>query len=431
MASWKKVIVSGSIAELAVVSASSGILVGTNQQIGTTQATTFLSGSFTGSFTGDINATINTATSASFVQVTDTTSGTGPYYLTFVDATSNFPAQRVDSNGLTYNATNNALTASIFTGSFSGSLEGTASWARSASNAVNAISASFLPVGTYNITASWAVSSSMARTASYIDAANITTGTLSNSRLPAQISVTGITASFTGSLTGSLLGTSSWAQSASNAVNAISASFLPVGTYNITSSWAQSASNAINAISASFLPVGTYNITSSWAQSASNALSVASISNRIVGNVDNRVLTATGGGDINGEANLTFDGTLLTVAGNLLVQGTASFQNTENLLVADKFILLNSGSIAPGPGGIVVQQATQNVGEVLAWDNGSTRWAVTNSFASNQSSFTPNAYVAMVFSASATSPNTTSPPARYNAVGNIYVSVDESIWIYS
>ena len=41
---WKKVIVSGSAAVLSQVNVS------TNQQIGTTQATTFLTGSFTGSF---------------------------------------------------------------------------------------------------------------------------------------------------------------------------------------------------------------------------------------------------------------------------------------------------------------------------------------------------------------------------------------------
>ena len=62
-----------------------------------------------------------------------------------------------------------------------------------------------------------------------------------------------------GSITGSLFGTSSWAQ------NALTASFLPIGTYNIT------ASNAINALTASFLPTGTYSITSSWAQNALTA----------------------------------------------------------------------------------------------------------------------------------------------------------------
>ena len=55
--------------------------------------------------------------------------------------------------------------------------------------------------------------------------------------------VGGVTAT---SFTGSLFGTSSWAQ------NALTASFLPIGTYNITSSWAQ------NALTSSFItPTGT------------------------------------------------------------------------------------------------------------------------------------------------------------------------------
>ena len=109
--------------------------------------------------------------------------------------------------------------------------------------------------------------------------------------------VGGITAT---SITSSLLGT------ASVAVTAQTASFLPIGTYNITSS------QAINAQTASFLPVGTYQITSSW---ATNALTASNITPSITNNTDNRVLTATGGGTINGESNLTFDGSVLTVTG--------------------------------------------------------------------------------------------------------------------
>jgi hypothetical protein len=245
------------------------------------------------------------------------------------------------------------------------------------------------------------------------------------------LTVTGSIIATTG-FTGSLQGTASWAS------QALTASFLPVGTYAITASWAQSASNAINAQTASFLPVGTYAITASWAQSASNAVSAQTASNifpSILNNTDNRVLTATGGGTINGESNLTFDGTTLTVTGNatitnnLIVQGTASFQQTTNLEVADRFVLFASGSNATGDGGIVVQQATQNVGELFGWDSGVSRWAVTSSFAANQSAFTPDAFMAAVVTAAGTTP---SPATRYNAVGNIYVSSgDESIWIYS
>ena len=243
-------------------------------------------------------------------------------------------------------------------------------------------------------------------TGTAFDRATITdNGTLVTISLP--LTVTGSIIATTG-FTGSLQGTASWANSASQA---LTASFLPVGTYNITASWAQSASNAINA------------------QTASNIFPA------ITNNTDNRVLTATGGGTINGENNLTFDGTTLTVTGNatitnnLVVQGTASFQQTTNLEVADRFILLASGSNSDGGGGLVVQQSTQDVGELFGWDSGVRRWAVTGSFTANQPSFTPDAFMAAVVIADETNP---SPAARYNAVGNIYVSSnDESIWIYS
>jgi hypothetical protein len=119
----------------------------------------------------------------------------------------------------------------------------------------------------------------------------------------------------------------------------------------------------------------------------------------------------------------------LVVTNNLTVQGTASFQNTQNLEVADRFILMASGSNTTGDGGIVVQQDTQNVGELFGWDSGVSRWALTGSFTANSSTFTPDAYISAVTTAAGTSP---APASRYNAAGNIYVSSgDESIWIYS
>jgi hypothetical protein len=144
---------------------------------------------------------------------------------------------------------------------------------------------------------------------------------------------------------------------------------------------------------------------------------------------DNTITTTTGDITISpAGGNVTVSNNLV-VTNNLTVQGTASFQNTTNLEVADRFILMASGSNTTGDGGIVVQQATQNVGELFGWDSGVSRWAVTSSFSANTSAFTPDAFMAAVTTAAGTSP---APDARYNAVGNIYVSSgDESIWIYS
>ena len=86
----------------------------------------------------------------------------------------------------------------------------------------------------------------------------------------------------------------------------------------------------------------------------------------------------------------------LTLTGNLVVLGTASFQNTANLLVADRFVLFASGSNATGDGGIVVQQGTQNIGELYGYDSGTTRWGFTSSFNATGNSFVPVVYAGAV-----------------------------------
>jgi hypothetical protein len=119
----------------------------------------------------------------------------------------------------------------------------------------------------------------------------------------------------------------------------------------------------------------------------------------------------------------------LTVNRNLTVLGTASFQNTTNLDVADRFILLASGSNTGGDGGIVVQQGTQGIGEAFAFDLTAVRWGVTGSFDGSTSTIAPDAFMAAVVIGTGTDPD--AAPARYDAAGNIFVGTDENIWIYS
>ena len=107
-----------------------------------------------------------------------------------------------------------------------------------------------------------------------------------------------------------------------------------------------SASYAVTAAYASNIPAtasyALQALTASYADVAKTAATASFIAPAIV--------TATGNGSINGESNLTFDGSTLTVSGNtimtgdLTVAGTASFSNQTSLLIADRFILLASGS---------------------------------------------------------------------------------------
>jgi hypothetical protein len=149
----------------------------------------------------------------------------------------------------------------------------------------------------------------------------------------------------------------------------------------------------------------------------------------------NRVLTSDGDGTLTAEPNFTFDGSTLTVTGNqtitgnLTVQGTASFQNTTELQVADRFVLFASGSSTAGDGGIIVQQGTQNIGELFAFDSGTTRWGLTGSFDASNTAYTPDAFISAVVEGAGTDPD--AAPARYDKKGNIFVGTDEGIWIYS
>jgi hypothetical protein len=129
----------------------------------------------------------------------------------------------------------------------------------------------------------------------------------------------------------------------------------------------------------------------------------------------------------------------LTVNGDLVVEGTSSFRHEDTLEIADQFILLNSGSAQQDDGGIVVQQATQDVGDVFGFKNqgGSpSRWGVATDFHASASVFTPDGYVSIALSGTENTSTTIAaavPDSRYNAAGNIWTetSGDNDIWIYS
>ena len=130
--------------------------------------------------------------------------------------------------------------------------------------------------------------------------------------------------------------------------------------------------------------------------------------------------------------NLTATGNV-TIAGDLTVSGTASFQDTVNLAIADRFILLASGSNAAGDGGIVVQQTTQDVGDAFAFEGTSLRWGVADAFDASLSAITFDAFMATVSTGAASSDTAINALVddRYEAKGNLFVGDDQGIWIYS
>jgi len=136
---------------------------------------------------------------------------------------------------------------------------------------------------------------------------------------------------------------------------------------------------------------------------------------------------------VNLDDNITV--TDATVNGDLTVLGTASFQHETNLEVADRFILLASGSSTTGDGGIIIQQATQDVGEVFGFDGvaGTERWGIGQDQNASGSAFTPEAFMAAVLTGNADSDSTIDAlvDARYQAKGNLFIGDDQDIWIWS
>lgn len=161
-------------------------------------------------------------------------------------------------------------------------------------------------------------------------------------------------------------------------------------------------------------------------------LDIAGTANEIVTSVSGQTITVALPDDvvIGNDLTITND---TTINGDLTVLGTASFQHETNLQVADRFILLASGSSAAGDGGIVVQQDTQDVGDLFGFDSATLRWAVDSAFNASTSAFTPEAFMSAVLNTAGNDPNGANDPgARYNKKGNMYVASDsEDIWIYS
>jgi hypothetical protein len=182
------------------------------------------------------------------------------------------PALSIASNG---NATfNNTVAAPSFTGSFTGSLFGTASFAQNAQSAsyvLQAVSASFSQTASYVLNA---VSSSFASTASFVrnaqTASYILQAVSSSYATFAQNAFLATTASYT--LYTSLADAALYAQEALFATSSLSSSW---ASSSISSSYASSSTSASYALSSSY---ATNALSSSYALSASFASSSISAS---------------------------------------------------------------------------------------------------------------------------------------------------------
>ena len=157
---------------------------------------------------------------------------------------------------------------------------------------------------------------------------------------------------------------------------------------------------------------------------------------------DGRIAYWNGASAITGEAGFVYDAATdtlaavsgsfvgLTVKGDLTVQGNVTQLQVTNLNIEDQFILIHSGSSATGAGadrGIIFggSNGVAQSGMAFFHDGDSNRLAVQETdVAWNATSATDEAFISLVYS-------DTDGHTPVDQVGNIKIDSVEDIWIYT
>jgi hypothetical protein len=155
----------------------------------------------------------------------------------------------------------------------------------------------------------------------------------------------------------------------------------------------------------------------------------------VLGSATGGLTVLAGGTKVTGDS-FFYDN--LTVQGNITVNGTASFINTENVLVKDKFILIASGSSTLTDAGIIAAYNTNMTGSAFYLSSASTgtygRWAVAYGAGESTISLTADEFVNTT-KINASNPNDATPPtwgSSANGLGNMWVnSTTSDIYIWA
>ncbi len=387
MATWKKVIVSGSNAIL------NQLNVDTNQQITPLASTTFLSGSFSGSFSGFFNGSTN---------LPDLTQGTGIVPFTY-DGNTTATVAVSGASSLNTNAitkwdgaafANSSLTdnGTVISGSTSIVLTG----------ANSSLTGSF--------------------TGSFKGDGSQLTGLVTTLKITGSNGTSGSVDLLTQGLT--ITGT------ANEIETSVSNQTVTIGLPNDVTLGGDLTLGG-NDIKASD---GNTNITLTSNTLTTFAGDIKVMGDDIQSSGGNSVFTLSG-------ANATANGNL-TVVGDLTVAGTASFQNQTSLIISDRFALLASGSSTLTDGGIIIAAGgigNDISGSAFFLESTSTsiygRFAVAPLVHSSASSVTADEYAVTAKLSATSAPIDAVPPTwggSTNGAGNIWIKQDTGdIYIYA
>ena len=383
MATWKKLIVSGSSAELSAVTASSGILVGSNQQIQPSVANTRLSGSFSGSFAGDGSNLTNVTATATFptneitnLSNTDKffTSNGSNSFTTYGNLLTDIAGTNLSasSDSVSLNPTITGLTsvsATSFSGSFSGSFQGDGSNLTGIA-ATLAVSGSDGSNGTVDLkTQALTVTGTSNEIETSVSGQTVTIGLPNDVTIGGDLTVSGNDIKMSGGTT--------------------ALTFSGAGDVEV---------------------VGDLKVTG----------------NDIKSSTGTTVITLN-------SANATVSGSL-TVSGDLIVNGTNTVLNTTTVTVEDKWAIFASGSNDSTDGGIVVQQGEVN-GFAFGVDASRARWALQKNFdgtSNSPTSMIPDSYMVSAEKSNSSPSSDPTYGGSSTGYGNIHVNeITGEIWIYS
>lgn len=455
MAEWKKVIVSGSIAQLAAVSASTGILVNTNQQISSTAAATFLSGSFSGSFQGNGAGLTGVTATAIFPTTAKTDLATTDQiyindgsnkYVTYGNLVTDLAGSGQATSNLTTTDTGDslALTSQVTVTGVTASLFGTASWANNATLATTATSATTATTAT---TATNATNTAVTDTTTGTGPYYITFTAASTGNTPQLVDSTGLTYNATSN---TITATASFAATA----NYASLYGVPSG---IVSASVLSSPNqgevvlTTNGVAGSTIDLGLQTADSptfAGLTISTNALAVNNTNGITTSQTTFPIVNTTattinlGGAatsiNIGASTGITTINHDTRIKGALYVDGTVTAISSSNLYVADQFILLASGSTTNTDGGIVIDRGSYAGGNIAyGFDSTTGRWGyqtglvdTTNAIDPTSASGVSGSFAGIVFTEAAhgaTKPLT----GEFAQAGAIYTNTDGTVWIYA
>jgi hypothetical protein len=443
MAEWKKVIVSGSAAVLSQVN------VATNQQITNSQATTFLTGSFTGSFKGDGSALTGIAANFPTVATTDLATSNQIFvsdgaskYITYGNLVTDLAGAGQGTSNLTTGDTGDslALTSQITVTGVTASLFGNASTVTTNANLTGNVTS----VGNATTIASGVVTSAMITDDTIVNADINTAAAIAYTKLnlasstihsgsffngitvvsgSSQISYTGLSNTPAGIVSGSTLAAGSGQGSTTLTTNGVSSGDVTatgLGTAGTpTFAGLTISTNALAVNNAN--GITTNNTTFPIANTTATTINLGGAATAI------NIGAATGTTTVNNN---------LSVMGTLYVQGSVTAISSSNLYVADQFILLASGSAAAVDGGIVIDRGSDVDGNIaFGFDAATDRWGYQNGLTDIGNAIVigtngGSAFAGYVFTETAhtaTKPTT----GEFVQAGAIYTNTDGTIWMYA